>query len=376
MAILHPVFTLLIIVVIIGSFMEVYSNSYKKFPLLLGIIGFFMIIFIGFRGYVGADYGVYRTMYSIYFPTVDFSELYNKATFGASKVEEEWIYILLNKLVFFTGSPFYIFTLVSAIITLGIKFFSYYKNSVYPIFSVMLLIFPNYFITDSGHMRQALGMVFCLVAFKYIKERNLWMYLLCLYIAIGFHKSTIVFLPMYWLVKVPLNSYRIFLLIGVSILLSPFQIYNLASGFLNSLSVQDLSAGINGYIDYEAKTSTFMDGYIVVFCVIVIVFNKVACERILYYEYMRNIVVVGLCMYFIMRDNPVFSTRLIGSFIGYIPLLIPNIVASIREENRKKLLHLYFVMFTIFYYFVFASFQGNKGRFTPSTYENVLWSNG
>lgn len=373
MAILHPVFTLLVIFVIIGSFMEVYSDSYKKYPLALGIIGFFMIVFIGLRGFVGADYGVYRILYNIYFPTIEFSELMNKATFGRSKVEEEWLYIFLNKLVFFTGSPFYIFTLVSAIITLGIKFLSYSKNSVYPIFSVMLFIFPSYFIADSGHMRQALGMVFCLAAFKFIKERNLWLYLLCMYVAIGFHKSAIIFLPMFWLVKVPLNSYRIFLLIGVSILLSPFQIYNFASVFLNSLSVQDLSNGINGYIDYEARTSTFMDGYIVVFCILVIVFNKVACERILYYEYMRNIVVMGLCMYFIMRDNPVFSTRLVGSFMCYIPLVIPNIVASIREESRKKLLHLYFVMFTVFYYFVFASFQGDKGRFTPSTYENVLW---
>jgi len=75
-----------------------------------------------------------------------------------------------------------------------------------------------------------------------------------------------------------------------------------------------------------------------------------------------------------MRDNPVFSTRLVGSFQGFIPLVIPNIIAAIDNVNIKKGLHLYFVSFVIFYYFVFASFQGEKGSFTPDKYQNYIWN--
>lgn len=375
MVFLHPVFTILFVFLVVYSFLEVYADEVKKSSLVLWLVGSYMILAIGLRGFVGADYGVYRSMYLLYFQTVEYSDLFTKARFGESKLEVEWLYITLNKIVFFFGSPFYLFTLVSAIITVGAKLMVYYKNSPYPVFSILLFLIPAYFIGDSGHMRQALGMVFCLVAYKYIKERNMWMYLLCMYVAIGFHKSTIVFFPMYWVAVIPLNSRKIFALIATCVILSPFQVYNLFSTFLNSLNVQDLSNGINGYIMYEAKSSLFMDALIVVFSILVIVFDKPASEKVLYYEYMRNVVIVGLCLYFIMRDNPVFSTRLVGSFMGYIPLVIPSIVYSLGSGFAKKALHFYFVIFMIFYYFVFASYQGDKGNFTPGKYENQLWRN-
>ena len=83
--------------------------------------------------------------------------------------------------------------------------------------------------------------------------------------------------------------------------------------------------------------------------------------------------VFGVCLYFIMRDNPVFATRLVGPYIGFSALVIPNIIASIEENARKKMLHSFFIVFTVFYYFVFVSFQGRKGKFTPDTYRNYIW---
>ena len=130
------------------------------------------------------------------------------------------MYGMLNKLVFLTGVPFKDFTLISAIITISGKLSVYYKNSQYPIFSVLLFIIPAYFIADSGHMRQALGMTFCMLSFQFIKERKIWWYLLCLYIAFGFHKSTIVFLPAYWLAIIPMNSSRILYALLVCVILS------------------------------------------------------------------------------------------------------------------------------------------------------------
>jgi hypothetical protein len=90
---------------------------------------------------------------------------------------------------------------------------------------------------------------------------------------------------------------------------------------------------------------------------------------------MRNIVVFGVCLYFVMRDNPVFSTRLVGGYLSFAPLVIPNIIASQDNQNVKRLLHLFFVAFMILYYFVFVQYQGLAGRFTPETYKNFLWNN-
>ena len=118
-----------------------------------------------------------------------------------------------------------------------------------------------------------------------------------------------------------------------------------------------------------------MDGLMLVFSFLLVTFDKATCQKIYYYEYMRNILVTGISLYFIMRSNPVFSTRLVGSYLGFASLVVPNIVAAMDNKNTKKMTHLFFVAFMIFYYFVFAKYQGNAGRFTPDKYQNFLWSN-
>ncbi|SDE82429.1 EpsG family protein [Epilithonimonas hungarica] len=374
MIVLHPVFTILFILIILFSFQEVYSNEEKKTPVASWLVAICLILFSGLRGNVGADYPVYRSFYSLYFPTLDYSQIYDRMLFRQSAIDIEWMYVLLNKIVFAFGGPFQSFTLVSAIITIGMKMRMYYQNSVYPIFTVLLFFIPGFFIADSGHMRQALGMTMCVFSYQFIKDRKIWWFLLCLYIAYGFHKSAIIFLPAYWLVLIPLNSNRIFYAIIISVILSPLHVYDLFSSFLGSLNLQDVSNGYNGYIGYEDKASSFMDGTMVLNAFLLIAYDKSACKKIWYYEYMRNIVVMGVCLYFIFRDNPVFSTRLVGVYIGFSCLIIPNIIASLNL-NIKRLWHFFFVAFMIFYYFVFASYQGKAGRFTPETYRNFLWSN-
>jgi len=376
MTFLHPVFTIVFVFLIFYSFVEVNRGDNNKTPkFIFWTIGAYMIVAVGYRKYVGADYPVYEGMYNQYFPMVDFGILFDKMLFRETQVDVEWMYGMLNKLVFLTGVPFKEFTLITAIITISGKFSVYYKNTQYPIFAVLLFFIPGYFIADSGHMRQALGMTFCMLSFQFIKERKIWWYLLCVYIAFGFHKSTIVFLPAYWLAIIPMNSSRILYAILVCVILSPFQIYNSFSGFLDTLNVQDVSNGYNGYINYESSGSSFMDGLMLVFSFLLVTFDKATCQKIYYYEYMRNILVTGICLYFIMRSNPVFSTRLVGSYLGFASLVVPNIVAAMDNKNTKKMTHLFFVAFMIFYYFVFAKYQGNAGRFTPDKYQNFLWSN-
>ncbi|MPT30721.1 MAG: EpsG family protein [Chryseobacterium sp.] len=374
MIFLHPVFTILFLLLILFSFLEVYGKDGEKKSFAIWLIGAWMVIIIGFRGNVGADYPIYRSFYSLYFPAVDYSQIFDRMLFRKSSIDIEWMYVLLNKVVFTFGGPFQSFTFVSALITIGLKLRVFYQNSAFPVFTVLLFFIPGFFIADSGHMRQALGMTVCIFSYQFIKERKVWWFLLCLYVAYGFHKSAIIFLPAYWLVTVPLNSSRIFYAIIISVILSPFHVYNLFSSFLDGLNLQDVSNGYNGYIGYEDKASSFMDGTMILNSFLLIAYDKAACKKILYYEYMRNIVIVGICLYFIFRDNPVFSTRLVGVYIGFIPLVVANILASL-DLNIKRFWHLFYVLFMVFYYFVFARYQGNAGRFTPETYRNFLWNN-
>lgn len=370
---LHPSLTILFVFMILASFLEVNGGGDKKNNrFLLWIAGVGLIVLGGLRHWVGADYPIYKSMYDYWLQIAPMQDVVDKLLFRESVQEIEPFYILLNKFVYAFGAPFYILTLIIAIIIIGLKMFSYSKNSPYPVFSLLLIFIPVFFTTDSGQMRQGIAMAICYLSYEFIKRRSLWWFLLVVYIAFGFHKSVVVFVPAYWLATIPLNSKKIIILIGLSIIASPLKLYALIPNLVDALAPQDVVAGYTGYIDYADQASTFMDIMMLMYATFIIIYDKEACRNVWYYEYIRNIVVFGICLYFVFRSNPVFATRLIGMYTTFSAILIPCI-ASALPGMQRRLVHIYFVIFMVFYYFVFASYQGANGRWTPDTYQNELW---
>ena len=81
MEILHPIFIIILLILIVGSYIEFKSDNNRK-PLSFYIAAsVLLIIACGFRGYVGADYGVYRNMYTGFSIYVDYSDVFQKAIF-------------------------------------------------------------------------------------------------------------------------------------------------------------------------------------------------------------------------------------------------------------------------------------------------------
>ena len=366
---LHPVFTILILALIVYSFMEVYNNkSYKS----VWIIIVTMIVMIGFRKFVGADYPIYLRIYDYVGEEVSFSEFFNNKKEHFLGVE--WLYALLGKIVYVLDAPFFIFTLIIAIISIGLKYFTFRGSVVYPALSMLLYIFPSYFTSDGGHMRQGVAMGIVFLSFSYISKRKLLPFLFMIYLAMGFHNSAFVFVISYWLVLVPLNSFRILLLVSGSIVLSPFEIYKYIS-LLDWLIPSEVHSGFQAYemIDQANPGSIKLNDIIyLLYTYFLVTYNKEACEKIPYYEYMRNISVLGICFYFIFRGSPIFSSRLSVYFVVFITMVIPNIIAAVQKDTLKKSLHFIMVCFVIFYYFVYASMQAPRARYNY-IYDNYLW---
>ena len=91
-----------------------------------------------------------------------------------------------------------------------------------------------------------------------------------------------------------------------------------------------------------------------------------------YYEYHRNYAVVGICLFFIFRNNPIFSSRLAGVFIGFSYLLIPNAMYVVNT-GTKRLIHLFILLLVAFNFVVFSSFTNIlKGRFSIDLYKNWI----
>lgn len=376
MVFLHPVFTLLFVFMAVSSYVELYVLK-KKTPIFLIIAAISLIILSGFRYFVGADYPIYKNLY-VNFPIyATYQDVWDKALFRPTSEQIEWIFVLINKVLFDMGMPFYMVTFVMVLMSVTLKFTTIYQNLALPILGAFMYFMPLFFFEDSGQIRQGMGVAVCVFSFRYIKSRNLWMFLLMIYIALGFHKTAVVFLPAYWIVKIPMNSTRIITVIILAIILSPFEVYRVFGSLIDTIGTQDVSGGFMGYVDDsqfgQAVDFGLSDIVKVFFIYLLVKYDKDACREILYYEYMRNLAVFGLFLFYIFRENRIFAIRLPGAYMFFMSVfVVPSIIYAVRQEVQKKL-YMIFILYLILMYFNFSKGNGKGGNFTFGRYQNVLW---
>ena len=376
MPILHPIFAIIFAFLAFASYWEIFRLE-KKQSVFIWIAGVLIIIAVGLRLNAGADYPVYRTLFAGFSLYTSYNDVFDKALFRPNAEEIEWIYVLINKLVFDFGLPFFVVTFICALIAVTLKFTAIYKNVAFPALALLFYFMPIMFFEDSGQMRQGLGIAVCIASFKFIKDRNLLMFLVCMYIALGFHKTSVVFIPAYWIVKIPMNSKRIFWVLIIALLVSPLELYRLGGGLFSSIAPDDLSGAYTGYLDdryYGTEVETGLNDIVkLIFIAILIRFDKRACDEVLWYEYMRNLAVFGLVLFYFFRSNEIFAVRLPGAYMFFVTMFcMTSIVYAVRGRTRQ-ILYLGFMTYLIAMFFYFGKGNGDKGSFTIDKYTNVLW---
>lgn len=376
MPVLHPIFMLIFLFLAFASYYEIFKLQ-KKQSLFVWIAGILIVVAVGFRVNVGADYPVYRQLFAGFALYTDYGDVLDKALFRPNTEEIEWIFVLINKVVFDFGLPFYVVTLVMAIITVTLKFSAIYKDVAFPALAILFYFMPVMFFEDSGQMRQGLGIAVCVFSFRFIKERKLFLYLLCMYIALGFHKTAIAFIPVYWLVRIPLNSTRIFWILITAIIISPLELYKLAGGFFDNLAPEDVSNAYTGYLNdryYGTAVESGLNDIVKLFWIAILIkYDRKGCDNVWYYEYMRNIAVFGMAMFYFFRSNEIFAVRLPGAYMFFVTMFcLPNLVYAVQEKARQ-ILYTGFMAYLTTMFFYFGTGNGHKGSFTTDRYTNELW---
>lgn len=376
MHILHPIFIVIFLFLAVASYYEVFRLE-KKQSIFVWIAGVLMVVAVGFRINVGADYPVYKQLFTDFSIYVNYSDVWEKALFGNSQLEIEWLFVLINKVVLNLGFPFYIVTFIMAVIAMSLKFSAIYQNVEFPALAMLFYFMPIMFFEDSGQMRQGIGIAICVYSFKYIKSRELFNYLVMMYFALAFHKTSIVFIPAYWLVRIPMNSTRIFWVLVIALLSSPLELYRFGGELFSSVAPQDISGAYTGYLDdryYGTEVETGLNDLVkLVWIVILIRFDKKGCDEVWYYEYMRNLAVFGMALFYFFRANEIFAVRLPGAYMFFVAMFcLPNIVYAVQDRFRQ-ILYLGFMTYFSMMFFYFGNGNGFRGSFTSDRYQNALW---
>lgn len=341
---LHPVYYIILFVITFFSYIEIFNNGTKakiKVPYI--VMSSLLIFLCGIRVAQGADYWPYFKLYMGINKYVKWDKVFN--------ADIEVTYVIISKILGYFKMPFFALLFIFGLISVSLKTYTYYKYSPYPMLSLMYFFMPSYFFSDSGHIRQAVSIAFCLYSYQYIEQRKLLKFLICVFIGYYFHKTSLIFIPAYWITRLNLSTFSCFLIIIFAIIISPFKPYLIFENLFSNISSDLISEATGGFYSYRSLEGTgwgLNDIVKLIFITILLVNDKYICNTTTNpnYKMIRNLVVTYYFLYYSLRENSIFSIRLPTVYGDFWTILIAMIIKY--SKNSYRIMIYYFLVVYIY----------------------------
>lgn len=175
-----------------------YNFSLSK----LLIAGFPMFILPACQYRVGTDYYDYIYMFK----------------YGG--FEKEYLYSFLNNILAFLDFNPQSIIMVTSFLIIYLALSQIIKESPMPILSILLYYCLGFYWSSFNTIRYCAAAAICFYSIRYIEKRELKKYLACMFAAVGFHYTALIFVPVYWLWGLKFNY---MLNVGISFILFLFR---------------------------------------------------------------------------------------------------------------------------------------------------------
>ena len=328
----------LIVVLILCVCASWYAEQ-MKVPFARQLLVFALILVLGLRYYVGRDYPTYEYIY------------YNPDSYQAQATEPIWHGI--NWLLRALGFESRMFFFLTAAIT--ILLYSRGISRISPNFyaSMLLFILFGFYFGAANTIRQYVAMSILFGNFDLVIQNRLKPYLVLILIAMLFHTSAIVMLPIVLVVRIRFPQWLL-----IAIVLFTFFFGNLLMNFavVNVFPILDL---------YNYQPEDFDTG--IGSGVLKLMYNFVVIALLLLYMYERknarnsqsfvlvmNMVVFGVVLYNVFYEFMV-ARRLYEYCFPFIVVLIPYCMKYFRSGSR------YFLMAAVCAIFLAFLVKANMG---------------
>ena len=191
-----------------------------------------LILISGLR-FGGGDYFTYYHIYEYYANT--FSE-------SLKSLDEPGMRFICWVLVKFTKDPVALF-LTSAIITIGLSMRVIYKQTDRLLMASLLFLFLGCWHESFNAVRQCLAAAIIFCGFNYLKDKKFIKYSVIVFIAFLFHRSALIMILPFFIVRNKISRRNIFLIIVGSIII--LYSYGFIYGMTETLLDKDLSLDLN-----------------------------------------------------------------------------------------------------------------------------------
>ena len=214
---------------------------------------------------------------------------------------------------------------------------------------VIFVNLPTFVMMFSG-LRQAIAISIGTIAYHFVRKKKLFPFLLTVLIAFGFHKSSFMLLPMYWIYQIRFKRKHLLIIAPAMVVLYLFNstIFNFLLTFIGDYADKyDATAGATG-----AVNMLILFGLFVIFSYVLSDESKMTDEMF----GLRNFLLVCFALQcFAPVHN--LAMRLNYYYILFIPIAVAKVFPVVRSQYRQiaKLAHIVLcAFFTV--YFLYTSY--------------------
>lgn len=291
---------LYIVIFLVIVFLYVMTLFNPQSTRVLMVIMVFLAIFVGISDMLG---GYDRYIYAEIFDQLANRMRDGRNIFTSSLFRlygKEFGYCFLNVGVALFSANRYIFILVATLIIYICLYFSFKRHTNNYAFAIILFL-GLWFFFSFTYLRQVLGASIGWLALRYVSERNLKRFLIVVCIAVTFHNSAIILLPLYFIPVRPFEKTAILIVMGVIFLLGltdgPATLFETYGGVVEDRRVQ-----LN-----LADTSGFREAYFIeaVFFLFLVLKNYDLITETEEQTVMTNAALVfcGILLFFVKSEN-------------------------------------------------------------------------
>lgn len=272
-------------------------------------------------------------------------------------------YVWFNKICSkVSENPQTIIIISGIITTVGyLYFFKRYSKAVF--LSVVMFVCLRYYDQTLNIIRECIAICILLYSYKYIANHNFIKFCLCVILAFVFHKTAIIFLIAWWIVKLEFKMRNLLLISSLSIVFA----IQFGAIFQHLLTVFETYSYYDGgkYFGETRLATILMLVMQVVFLGLAFYIRKKNISHVSADDdRMLMLWSVGICILIVSTQFNLLD-RIATYFNVFSLVALPNLISIIGNKNNKLVVSTMLVILLLGYYISILEFKSSWNRIYP-----------
>ena len=348
---------------LLGGAVDVFGKNERKKHMLFVFSIILLIGFLGLRGFIGWDWWAY-------YPS------YNNLPNGFNY---EIGYEIWSNIFYKIGLSYHHFTFINTVADILILAYILKKYSKYPIFSMFLFLAVQGLSFEVDLLRNAKAVLLFIISIQFIKERKLIPFLILNILGMTFHMSSVIYLPMYFILNRNYSRKIVLplIILGNIYYLFDTKLFTHILEYMSSVLPAAVGGKITSYLsiipqNYKLPIGTLYFERLVTFIMVFFFLHKEKNHREKENPYsliMENSFYIFYLIFLFTSEFFIASTRIGILFIYANWFLWGDIIENFRDTKIKAAVFLIAVLIGGNRIYNHFDFNGNKILYR---YENII----